>query len=161
MDTPIASAIPDQQEDRLTAERVVDEWAADSVIDMSELGVEQIKIEQVHDKYAKLLARAKRQLRADETLLKRMRLAKTDFYVMGPTQAQHDRGWRLPPRGRINSRSEAREYADADPDTIRLAVRAGESQDAVDAITEKVKMIAFRGNRISSAIDWQMFIHGK
>lgn len=150
---------PDKN-DVLTVERVVDEWAEDSKIDPSELGLEQIKIEQVHDKYLKLLSRARRELRHWEKVLKLLRRDKFEFYTMGPTDVTRLLGWRLPPQGRL-LKNEAERWVDSDPQVVDVAIRCAEAKDVVDAVTEKLKMIAFRGNRLKSAIEWHLFTHGK
>jgi len=144
----------------LTAENLIDQWKQDSIIDPSELGLEAIRVEQLHDKYWKLLAHTRRLYRQREAKLKALRLEKFQHYTHGPSREALARGWKLPPSGKI-LKNEAWEYVDADPDVVALALECGDAKDAVDAVYEKVKMIAFRGNRISDAIKDMLFKHGK
>lgn len=145
--------------DRLTVERVTELWAEDSKIDPTELGEESLRIEQVHDKYMKLLARARRQSRDDLAALRRLRLEKTEHYAYGATAETRARGWKTPPQGRL-LKKDAEAYVDADPDVVCAARLAGESEDAVEAIEKKLGLIAARGFRISDAIKWHLFTNG-
>jgi len=143
-----------------TVDSLIDAWKSDSFIDPSELGLEALKCEQVHDKYMKMLAQARRKYREAEAALKTLRMEKYQFYTQGTSRENIARGWKLPPSGKI-LKNEAWQYVDADQDVVALALAAGNAQDVVDAVYEKLKMIAFRGNRISDAIKWQLFVNGK
>lgn len=145
--------------DYITLEQVVDSWARDSVIDKSELGDAQLQIESLYDKYLKVLAGAKRQLRRAEAEYKRVRLDRFEYWTMGPTKAQLARGVRPPPQGRV-LKKDAEPYVDADPEVLAMAERVAEAREVVDAITEKLSLIKSRGYRIKDAIRWILFTQG-
>jgi hypothetical protein len=135
---------------------IYDEWEKDSHIDRSELGDESLKIPKLHHKYFKIFTHERLTLRKYEAELKQMRLEKHEFYTLGPTEETHEKGWKLPPQGRI-LKSEVSNYIDADKDIVNLTLKVGIQQEKIELLQSIIKSLTNRGFNIKAAIDWEKF----
>ena len=135
---------------------IYDEWEKDSHIDRSELGDESLKIPKLHHKYFKIFTHERLTLRKYEAELKQMRLLKHEFYTLGPTEETHEKGWKLPPQGRI-LKSEVSNYIDADKDIVNLTLKVGIQQEKIELLQSIIKSLTNRGFNIKAAIDWEKF----
>jgi len=88
--------------------------------------------------------------------MKQLKLDKLEFYVDGPTEEQIEKGWKLPPKGRI-LKSDAGQYVDADSDVIALNLKLAYQQEKLELLADIIKTISNRGFHIKSAIDWERF----
>lgn len=135
---------------------IYDEWEKDSHIDRSELGDESLKIPKLHHKYFKIFTHERLTLRKYEAELKQLRLDKHEFYTLGPTEETHEKGWKLPPQGRI-LKSEVSNYIDADKDIVNLTLKVGIQQEKIELLQSIIKSLTNRGFNIKAAIDWEKF----
>jgi hypothetical protein len=98
-------------------------------------------------------------LRKFESDMKQLKLAKYEFYTMGPTEETQDKGWQLPPRGMI-LKSDIPMYMDADQDIINMSLKIGLQQEKVELLESIIKSLTNRGFQIKSAIEWTKFTMG-
>lgn len=135
---------------------IYDEWEKDAHIDRTELGEESLKIPKLHHKYFKIYTHERLVLRKYEAELKQLKLLKHEFYTLGPTEETHEKGWVLPPQGRI-LKSEVANYVDADKDIVNLTLKVGIQQEKIELLQSIVKSLTNRGFNIKAAIDWEKF----
>lgn len=132
------------------------EWEKDSHLDRSELGEEALKIPKLHHKYFKIFTHERLQLRKLEADLKQLKLEKHEFFTMGPTEETHEKGWRLPPQGKI-LRSDVNNYIEADKDIVNLSLKIGIQHEKIDLLESIIKSLTARGFNIKAAIEWERF----
>ena len=137
-------------------EDIFAEWEQDSRIDRTELGDEVLRIPKLHHKYFKIFTNERLILRKYEAELKQLKLAKHEFFTMGPTEETHAKGWQLPPQGKI-LRSDVNNYVDADNEVINLTLKIGIQQEKLELLESIIKSLTNRGFNIKSAIDWEKF----
>jgi hypothetical protein len=140
-------------------ERIFEEWEKDAEFDKTELGDESLKIAKLHHKYYRMLTQeriTKRQLEAE---LKVLRLEKHEFYTQGPSKETMDRGWVMPPIGKV-IKSEVANYIDADRDIIDISLKIGIQSEKIDLLESIIKTLLNRGYNIRAAIDWEKFKMG-
>lgn len=140
-------------------EQIFSEWEKDSNIDMTELGEESLKISKLHHKYFQMLTYERIQHRKLEAELKTLRLEKHEFYTQGPTKETIDKGWELPPIGKI-LRSDVANYLEADKDIISLSLKIGIQLEKMDLLKSIITTLNNRGYNIKAAIDWEKFKMG-
>jgi hypothetical protein len=139
-------------------EAIYDEWKKDSDIDKTELGDESLKIPKLHHKYFQVYSSEKMLLRKYESEMKQLKLAKYEFYTMGPNE-DTPKEWRLPPRGMI-LKADIPAYMDGDKDIIDLSLKIGLQQEKVELLESIIKSLTNRGFQIRAAIDWFKFTMG-
>lgn len=135
---------------------IYQEWEKDSEINRNELGDEALRIPKLHHKYFKIFTQERLTLRKLEFDLKQLKLEKYEFFTQGPTPEQHEKGWKLPPQGKI-LKSDANNYVDADQDIINLALRIGMQLEKIELLESIIKTLTNRGFNIKSAIEWEKF----
>ena len=135
---------------------IYQEWEKDSDINRNELGDEALRIPKLHHKYFKIFTQERLTLRKLEFDLKQLKLEKYEFVTQGPTPEQHEKGWKLPPQGKI-LKSDANNYVDADPDVINIALRIGMQLEKIELLESVIKTLTNRGFNIKSAIEWEKF----
>lgn len=138
---------------------IYQEWEKDSEINRNELGDEALRIPKLHHKYFKIFTQERLTLRKLEFDLKQLKLEKYEFFTQGPTPEQHEKGWKLPPQGKI-LKSDANNYVDADPDVINIALRIGMQLEKIELLESIIKTLTNRGFNIKSAIDFERFKMG-
>lgn len=140
-------------------EAIYDEWSVDCVIDPTELGFESLKITELHNKYFRFLSNERLTLRNLEVQYKQLRLEKFEFYTQGPTKETQEKGWTLPPVGRI-LKSEVNTYIEADRDIVNLTLKIAVQQEKIDLLESIIKNLQNRNFNIKSAIEWEKFKMG-
>ena len=91
-----------------------------------------------------------------ETELKILKLEKHEFLTLGPTEETHERGWRLPPQGKI-LKSEVNNYIEADKEIVNLSLKIGIQHEKIDLLESIIKSLTARGFNIKAAIEWERF----
>lgn len=135
---------------------IYQEWEKDSEINRNELGDEALRIPKLHHKYFKIFSHERLTLRKLELDLKQLKLEKFEFFTQGPTPEQHERGWKLPPQGKI-LKSEANNYVDTDNEVVQLSLRIGMQLEKIELLESVIKTLTNRGFNIKSAIEWEKF----
>ena len=140
-------------------ESIFELWDQDSKIRREDLSEESLKISTLHSKYHKIYTQERLTLRKYEHELKQLKLDKYEFYTQGPTKETMDKGWQLPPIGKV-IRSDVDKYMDADKDIIQLALKIGVQHEKIELLESILKTIHNRGFQIKNAIDWIKFTSG-
>jgi hypothetical protein len=140
-------------------EDIFTEWDKDSQLDKGKLDVVALGIPQMHAKYAKILSHERLLLKKYEAELKELKLDKQLFYIDGPTQEQHDKGWVLPPKGRI-IKSDVGPWIDADKDMITLSLKIGMQNEKVETLKSIMEVIQRLGFQVKTAVDYMKFMNG-
>ena len=134
-------------------------WDRDSKIDESELGSEALKIPLLHARYFRVFTDERMALRSLEYKMRKLRLAKYEFYTQGPTKETQELGWALPPSGKI-LKADVSMYIDADPDILDLNARIQLQQEKLELLESIIKSLNGRGYNIKVAVDWVKFQMG-
>lgn len=141
-------------------EAIFELWAEDSQIDRADLGHESLKISNLHHKYYKIFANERLVLRALEADLKSLKFEKYEFLTQGPTRQTKERGWELPPVGRV-LKSDVAAYLEADKDIIALSLKIGLANEKVDLLESIIRSLQNRGFQIKTALDFVKFQNGQ
>jgi hypothetical protein len=141
-------------------EAIFELWAEDSQIDRTDLGHESLKISNLHHKYYKIFANERLVLRALEADLKTLRFEKYEFFTQGPTRQTKEKGWELPPVGRV-LKSDVSAYIEADKDIIALSLKIGLANEKVDLLESIIRSLQNRGFQIKTALDFVKFQNGQ
>jgi len=134
-------------------------WERDAVINRDELDKESLDASKLHQKYHKIYTHERLILRKYEIELKQLRLEKFEFYTQGPTKETVEKGWQLPPAGKI-LKAEANTYVDADKDIVELTLKIGIQHEKIELLESIIKSIMNRGFQIKNAIEWIKFQSG-
>lgn len=143
----------------MNIEDVFEAWAVDSVVDRVEPGQSSIHLAKLHQKYHEMLSRERLLLYKLESEIKTLKLDKFEFFTDGPTKEQIDRGWRLPPKGKL-LKADAREYVDADQDVIQMNLKISYQREKVDLLESIIKTIMQMNWNIRNYIEWEKFKAG-
>jgi hypothetical protein len=134
-------------------------WNEDSKINKSQLDQEACDISRLHHKYYEIYLDERALSIKLEADLRRLRHEKKLFFVDGGTPEDWERGWKLPPKGKV-LRTDAQDYVETDRDVESLAIRAALQRDKVDYLESIVKMIMNRNYALRTALDFQKFSAG-
>lgn len=119
-----------------------------------------LKVSELHHKYYKILSNERLILKKYDEELKELRLQKTEFYLMGPTKETQEKGWQLPPSGKV-LRSDLKDYVDADQDVIKMNLRVGVQREKIELLSDILKSVHNRNWNIRAYIDWAKFNAGQ
>lgn len=134
-------------------------WERDSAINRDNLDQESLNASKLHQKYHKIYTQERLTLRKYEADLKQLRLEKYEFYTQGPTKETVEKGWQLPPCGKI-LKVDANTYVDADRDIVELSLKIGIQHEKIELLESIIKSIMNRGFQIKNAIEWIKFQNG-
>lgn len=140
-------------------ESIFELWADDSKINREDLGEESLNISKLHHKYHQIYTYERLNLRKLESELKQLKLEKFEFYTQGPTRETAEKGWQLPPIGKV-LKADANTYVDADKDIVNLALKIGIQHEKIELLESIIKTISNRGFQIKTALDWIKFTNG-
>jgi hypothetical protein len=140
-------------------ENIFEEWDKDTDFDKTELGDEALKVSKLHHKYFRILSQERITRRSLEAELKVLKLEKFEFYTQGPSKESVERGWEMPPIGKV-VKSEVNNYMEADRDIITISLKIGIQSEKIDLLESIIKTILSRGYNIKAAIDWEKFNMG-
>ena len=140
-------------------ENIFEEWDKDTDFDKTELGDEALKVSKLHHKYFRILSQERITRRSLEAELKILKLEKFEFYTQGPSKESVERGWEMPPIGKV-VKSEVNNYMEADRDIITISLKIGIQSEKIDLLESIIKTILSRGYNIKAAIDCEKFKMG-
>lgn len=140
----------------MTLDEIFELWGEDTQIDRTELGNAALELAKLHHKYYRIFSQERLLHKKLEADMKQLKLDKLEFYVDGPTEEHIEKGWKLPPKGRI-LKSDAGQYVDADSDIIALNLKLAYQQEKLELLADIIKTISNRGFHIKSAIEWERF----
>jgi hypothetical protein len=142
-------------------EEIQNNWFQDCRVDQTDLGNAAAKIPELHQKYYKIYSQERLLLKKYETDYKKLRLEKFEFYTQGPTKETHEKGWELPPVGKI-LKSEVNTYLDADDDIVNMLLKMALQEEKVKFLESIIQnSINNRSFIIKNILDWRKFINGE
>ena len=131
----------------------------DSQIDSTELGIESLKIPQIHSKYLNMLTDLKLLLTKYQNEFAILRLRKWKIYT-GKASEEELSYWKEDPFDLDILKTDVDKFMDADPKLIELKSKITVNEIKVKMVEEFLKALNNRNFTIKSAIDWQKMMNG-
>jgi len=131
----------------------------DSQIDSPELGIESLKIPQIHSKYLTILADVKLLLAKHQNDLAVLKLRKWKIYT-GKASKEELEEWKEEPSQLTLLKSDVEQFIEADPKVIELKSKLAITEVKLKLVEEFLKALNNRNFMIKSAIDWQKMMNG-
>jgi len=131
----------------------------DSQIDSTELGIESIKIPQIHSKYLSFLADVKLILTKHNNDLAQLKLRKWKIYT-GKASQDELKEWGEDACDFTLLKSDVEQFIEADKKVIELKSKISLNEIKLRMIEEFLKSLNNRNFMIKSAIDWQKMMNG-
>lgn len=140
----------------MTLAEIMEAWKADSTIDRTELGLESIKIPQLHSKYYNMFAQERTILRKLDGDYKKLYKIKHEYYngILSEEELEEN-GWE--PFSLKILKTDMSIYLEADEDIIAMQNKIHVQKEKVDFLESAIKSLTNRGYQIKSAIDWEKF----
>jgi hypothetical protein len=131
----------------------------DSLVDSTELGVEAIKIPQIHGKYLNLLSDFKLLLTKQQNDYAIQKLRKWKI-ITGKASQEELAQWKEEPFDLDLLKTDVEKFIEGDPKLIELKAKIAVSEIKVKMVEEFLKALNNRNFAIKSAIDWQKMMNG-
>jgi hypothetical protein len=131
----------------------------DSIVDSTELGIESLKIPQLHSKYLTILADVKLLLAKQQNDLAILKLRKWKIYTGKVSKEELDE-WKEEPSELTLLKSDVEQFVEADPKIIELKLKITVNEVKLRMVEEFIKSLNNRNFMIKSAIDWQKMMNG-
>jgi hypothetical protein len=131
----------------------------DSQIDSTELGVEALKIPQIHAKYLNMLTDFKLLLTKHQNDYAIQRLRKWKI-LTGKASKEELETWGEEPFDLDLLKTDVEKFIDGDPKIVELKSKVAVNEIKVKMVEEFLKAINNRNFNIKSAIDWQKMMNG-
>lgn len=131
----------------------------DSLIDSTELGIESLKIPQIHSKYLSILADVKLLLTKHQNDLAVLKLRKWKIYT-GKASKEELEEWKEDPSQLTLLKSDIEQFIEADPKVIELKSKIAITEVKLKMVEEFLRSLNNRNFMIKSAIDWQKMMNG-
>lgn len=140
-------------------EEIQELWNRDRDIDITDLGVESVRIPQIHDKYLKIYIDERIRLKGLQFDLNKLVKLKTDYYAGNLTEEELEKlGWEQFLTRLI--KTEITKYLEADEDIIKIKRNIVLMEEKIHYLDAIIKMVMNRGFQIKSAIDWIKYKDG-
>ena len=140
-------------------EEIQELWNRDRDIDITDLGVESVRIPQIHDKYLKIYIDERIRLKGLQFDLNKLVKLKTDYYAGNLTEEELEKlGWEQFLTRLI--KTEITKYLEADEDIIKMKKNIVLMEEKIHYLDSIIKMVSNRGFQIKSAIDWIKYNDG-
>ena len=140
-------------------EEIQELWNRDRDIDITDLGVESVRIPQIHDKYLKIYIDERIRLKGLQFDLNKLVKLKTDYYAGNLTEEELEKlGWEQFLTRLI--KTEITKYLEADEDIIKVKKNIVLMEEKIHYLDSIIKMVSNRGFQIKSAIDWIKYKDG-
>lgn len=143
----------------MTLDQIAEEWRKDSSIDSTELGVESLRIPELHSKFLKIYFDERRKLKGYEFQSKEMFLKKHEYYN-GKMSEEELKEMQWEPFVKRLMKNEIDLYLESDKDIININMRIVGQREKMDFLEEVLKNINQRNFQIKNAIDWKKFTQG-
>jgi hypothetical protein len=131
----------------------------DSQIDSTELGIESLKIPQIHSKYLTILSDVKLLLTKQNNDLAILKLRKWKIYT-GKASKEELEAWNEEPCDFTLLKSDVEQFIEADPKVIELKSKVAVTEVKLRIVEDFLKSLNNRNFMIKSAIDWQKMMNG-
>ena len=131
----------------------------DSQIDSTELGIESLKIPQIHSKYLNILTELKLLLTKYQNEFAILRLRKWKIYT-GKASEEELSDWKEDSFDLDILKTDVDKFMDADPKLIDMKAKISVTEIKIKTVEEFIKALNNRNFAIKSAIDWQKMMNG-
>ena len=131
----------------------------DSQIDSTELGIESLKIPQIHSKYLSILADVKLLLTKHQNDLAVLKLRKWKIYT-GKASKEELESWGEEPSDLTLLKSDVEQFVEADSKVIEIKSKVAITEVKLKLVEEFLRSLNNRNFMIKSAIDWQKMMNG-
>lgn len=131
----------------------------DSQIDSTELGVESLKIPQIHSKYLSILADVKLLLTKQQNDLAILKLRKWKIYTGKASQEELNQ-WGEEPSDLTLLKSDVEQFIEADLKVIELKSKISLNEVKLRMVEDFLKSLHNRNFMIKSAIEWNKMMNG-
>ena len=131
----------------------------DSQIDSTELGIESLKIPQIHSKYLTILADVKLLLTKHQNDLAVLKLRKWKIYT-GKASKEELESWGEEPSDLTLLKSDVEQFVEADSKVIELKSKLAVTEVKLKMVEEFIRSLNNRNFMIKSAIEWQKMMNG-
>ena len=140
-------------------EEIQELWNRDRDIDIADLGIESVRIPQIHDKYLKIYIDERIRLKGLQFELTKLTRLKKDNYAGNLTEEELEKlGWEQFLTRLI--KTEITKYLEADEDIIKIKRNIVLMEEKIHYLDAIIKMVMNRGFQIKSAIDWIKYKDG-
>jgi hypothetical protein len=143
----------------MSLDEILDEWKVDAVIDKTCLGDEAMNIPRLHEKYLRMISKEFPLLKRIEGDYKALELEKREHYIQGPTKESQEKGWYVPPIGRV-MKNDVQPYLDADIELRKKNMEIAYQNQKVETLKDILKKIHTRSFDIGHAISYEKFQAG-
>lgn len=134
-----------------TLEEILQNWKDDAQIDSSELAAEAANTPVLHHKYYKIFVEEKLKLRYLQSQFKKLKLAKYEHYIQGPSKETISKGWEVPAIGKV-LKQDVQLYLDADKELSEFQLKIDYAQEKIDALSAIITQINGRSYLIGHCI---------
>jgi hypothetical protein len=131
----------------------------DSQIDSTELGIESLKIPQIHSKYLTILSDVKLLLTKQQHDLAILKLRKWKIYT-GKASQEELKSWGEDPSDLTLLKSDVEQFVEADSKVIELKSKIAVSEVKLKMVEEFLRSLNNRNFAIKSAIEWHKMMNG-
>ena len=131
----------------------------DSQIDSTELGIESLKIPQIHSKYLTILSDVKLLLTKQQHDLAILKLRKWKIYT-GKASQEELESWGEDPSDLTLLKSDVEQFVEADAKVIELKSKIAVSEVKLKMVEEFLRSLNNRNFAIKSAIEWHKMMNG-
>jgi hypothetical protein len=131
----------------------------DSQIDSTELGIESLKIPQIHSKYLTILSDVKLLLTKQQHDLAILKLRKWKIYT-GKASREELESWDEEPSDLTLLKSDVDQFIEADSKVIELKAKIAVSEIKLKMVEEFLRSLNNRNFAIKSAIEWHKMMNG-
>lgn len=139
---------------------IFEEWDKDSKIDVANLQFESLKIPELHNKYYKIFISERLVFRKQKETFASLKHEKREFYTLGPDESTKEKGWELPPRGKI-LKNEVDTYLAVDKELVELSLKIGQQEEKIELVRSILDTLKNRSFQISNAVKFMEFVNGK
>lgn len=136
------------------------EWATDSSVDRTELGLAALNIPKLHHKYFKIFSHERLLLKKLEQDMKRLKKLKWEYFT-GILDQDTLEEMKWEPFALRILKQDVPLYIESDGDVIALNLRIALQQEKTEALESIIRSIMNLGFQIKSAIDWVKFTTGQ
>lgn len=143
----------------MNLENLKEQITKDSQMDSTELGIESLKIPQLHSKYLNILTDLKLLLTKQQHDFAIMRLRKWKIYT-GKASSEELQFWGEEEFDLDILKTDVDKFMEADPKLIELKSKISVNEIKVKMVEEYLKALNNRNFAIKSAIDWQKMMNG-
>ena len=135
------------------------EWEIDAIINPTQILEANIQTAKLLQKYLRYLSYERLQQKKLNQEYKELKFEKRTFLSEGPSEEFKEKGWKLPPKGRI-LKSEVDLYLEVDKDVSDLYLKIEFSKEKILVLEEIIKELHARQWIIKNHISWVQWTGG-